>query len=295
MSVLLPRRRLYTNVAALGKATGGGGGYIGPGDISAASWWGGLRGYSSAYSTGSNAAIDIVDQAGANLLTVNVLSNGTLDVASIATWVSVNSVTTIKVTKLYDQSGGGLHGVQATLAAMPVLVLGPITGLASNRPSLQFAGAQAMISSNRSAGTLNQPFTLSTVSNRTGNTAAFQGIMALGNAVALGFDSTARVVSSAGGASAFGVSAANNAWHSFQGVFNGANCLVNTDGIDGSIVNGGTGAWATGSSVWFGEDSFGNTVTGNIQEGGVFPTNFTTSGANLSGQMNTNQKTYWGY
>jgi hypothetical protein len=39
-----------------------------------------------AYSTGSNPAVDLVDQAGANPLTVNILPNGNLDVASINTW-----------------------------------------------------------------------------------------------------------------------------------------------------------------------------------------------------------------
>src|SRR3954462_605040 len=83
-----------------------GGGYTGPGDVvSGAFAWFGLRGYTAAYSTGSNPAVDLVDQAGANPITINILSNGRLDVASINSWVTANSVSTIKVAKLYDQSG----------------------------------------------------------------------------------------------------------------------------------------------------------------------------------------------
>jgi hypothetical protein len=56
-----------------------GGSYTGPGDVvSGAYAWYGLRGYSAAYATGSNPALDLVDQAGANPLTVNILSNGRL-------------------------------------------------------------------------------------------------------------------------------------------------------------------------------------------------------------------------
>jgi hypothetical protein len=91
--------------------------YTGPGDItSGATFWYGLRGYSAAYSTGTNPAVDLVDQAGANPLTVNILSNGNLDVASIATWVTAHTVPTIKITKLYDQSGNGNQLPKAVLA-----------------------------------------------------------------------------------------------------------------------------------------------------------------------------------
>src|SRR3974390_3161095 len=73
----------------------GGGPYVGPGDIvSGATVWYGLRGYSAAYSTGSNPAVDLVDQAGANTITINIKSDGTLDVAAISTWVAAHSVTT---------------------------------------------------------------------------------------------------------------------------------------------------------------------------------------------------------
>lgn len=45
--------------------------YTGPGDIvSGANAWYGLRGYTAAYSTGSNPAVDLVDQAGANQVTI---------------------------------------------------------------------------------------------------------------------------------------------------------------------------------------------------------------------------------
>jgi hypothetical protein len=69
--------------------------YVGPGDIvsSAFAWWG-LRGYTAAYSTGSNPALDLVDQAGANQLTVNILSGTTTAsiAATDATWHAAQAV-----------------------------------------------------------------------------------------------------------------------------------------------------------------------------------------------------------
>jgi hypothetical protein len=51
--------------------------YTGPGDVVASAYaWYGLRGYAAAYSTGSNPALILVDQAGANQITINILANG---------------------------------------------------------------------------------------------------------------------------------------------------------------------------------------------------------------------------
>jgi hypothetical protein len=131
--------------------------YTGPGDVvSGAFAWYGLRGYTAAYSTGSNPVLDIVDQAGANQLTVNILATGRLDVASISAWVTANSVSTIKVKRMYDQTGNARHMNQATLANMPVLNLTGFGSLpavvftAANSHSLAtsgFSGAQPLTAS----------------------------------------------------------------------------------------------------------------------------------------------------
>jgi len=272
--------------------SGGGGSYTGPGDIVAFSHWYGLRGYSAAYSTGSNPAADLVDQAGANTITVNILSDGTLDVASIATWVAAHSVTTIKVTKLYDQVGTN-HASQGTLATMPVLVLGPVTGLASNRPAMVFANAQFLATA--TGPNIAQPLTYSSVAIRTSGTTDV-GMMAGDN----GNDpemilQAATVASIFAGGSVVSQTQTNNAWHSFHGVFNGASSVMNVDGTSGTSGSAGTNGLAVGHLLWIGRDSFaasGSWWVGNINEAGVISA--AASGANMT-SLSSNQHSYWGY
>lgn len=269
---------------------GGGGGYTGPGDVvSGASIWAGLRGYTAAYSTGSNPAVDLVDQANANPITINILSDGTLDVASIATWVSANSVTTIKVPRLYDQTGGGRHLVQATLATMPTLILGPVTGLASNRPAMVFASQNLLSPATLSVA---QPLTLGTVAIRTSGTSD-SGIIAgnNGNDADIMFRG-ANVAAIFAGSFAPTLAQTDNAWHSVHGAFNGASSFVNIDGTSGSTGSPGAGSMSTNRGLYLGRDGFGSALTGRILEGGVWPSAL--SGANIS-SLSSNQHSYWGY
>jgi hypothetical protein len=267
--------------------------YTGPGDVvSGASVWYGLRGYTAAYSTGSNPAVDLVDQAGANTTTINILSDGTLDVASIATWVSANSVTTIKVTKLYDQVGTK-HASQATLATMPELVLGPVTGLTSTRPAMVFANAQALVTA--TAPNVAQPLTFSSVSIRTSGTIDV-GMMAgdTGNDAEMIYRGS-NVAGVFAGGSVATQSQTDNSWHSFHGVFNGASSLLNVDGSSGSTASAGTNGLPDAHQLRIGRDSFqpsGSWLTGRINEAGVWPSAL--SGTNMTDLYN-NQKTYWGY
>jgi hypothetical protein len=68
------------------------GSYTGPGDIaSGASLWVGLRAYRASYATGSNPAL-IVRRAKDNTTqTINILSNGALDVASAASFAGTDA------------------------------------------------------------------------------------------------------------------------------------------------------------------------------------------------------------
>jgi hypothetical protein len=116
-----------------------------------------LARFTAAYaSPGTNRAIDIEDQDGANFFTcVHILSNGDLDVASIAAWVTAHSVITIKIPKLYDQTGNGVHVTQATLASMPTLVLRTPTLLLFSRQPIpnNLEIAQALSSVYQRTGT----------------------------------------------------------------------------------------------------------------------------------------------
>lgn len=270
--------------------------YLGPGDVqSGAVWWGGLRGYNLAYATGSNPAVDLVDQAGANALTgVVIKTDGTLDVSSVATWVAANSVTTIRVSKLYDQSGGGNHAVQATLASMPQLILGPVTGLASNRPAIAINGGRFLQTAAISGANLIQPMTLSAVGIRTSGTT-------LGGMIGGTTTDDAEIFFD--GANLAGVYAAviidaaqtDNAWHGFHGVFNDPLSLMNVDGVDGTSGTAGAHGWTrsgTGAVV-IGKDGFGSAMVGNLCEVGAWNISFTT--AAKSAAMSSNQHSYWGF
>jgi hypothetical protein len=266
-----------------------GGAYAGPGDVvSGATHWYGLRAYNVAYATGSNPAIDLVDQAGANQITVNILSDGTLDLASIATWVTANSVTTIKVKKIYDQIGTS-HLSQATLATMPILVTGSVTGLAANRPAMQFRGAQSLAAASGSSAS--QPLSFSSVAERIGT--ANGGIISSigGNDAELRFGpSTANQVFVFAGGSPATRAATDSAFHAIQGVLNGASSVTNVDGTSGSTASAGTNGIA--NAVRIGMSPFSDFLTGFICEAGLWPSAF--SGANMT-SLSSNQHSYWGF
>jgi hypothetical protein len=57
----------------------------------------------------------------------------------LSAWVAAHSVTTIKVSKLYDQTGNGFHATQAALANMPTLVLSTL----GSHPAIVFTAANS--------------------------------------------------------------------------------------------------------------------------------------------------------
>src|SRR5580765_4648404 len=109
MPVIARRRRLllWPHSPALDAA--GSAAYVGPGDIATYSFWGGLRGYSAAYAApGTNPAIVVYDTATDLISTdINILSDGTLDLASLATFVGLHG--SVAIGKVYDQTGNGKH------------------------------------------------------------------------------------------------------------------------------------------------------------------------------------------
>lgn len=271
-------RGIVSNNSAYVPASGSS--YTGPGDIvSGAFAWYGLRGYSAAYSTGSNPAIDVVDQAGANPLTANILSNGRLDVASISAWVTANSVTTIKVTKLYDQTGNARHIVQATLANMPVLNL---TGFGS-LPALVYVGANSERLSTASTYTMAQPLTLSGVYNHTASASttevfgfANRPIIAhTGSNLTRGLNPTTSLASQTKN---------DGSWNTVHAVNDGAASALYVDAAQ--LVTGTTAGGASAQPIAIGMNSFSNYPTMSAVELGIWGVAFNSTQA---GDVNTNQ------
>lgn len=253
-------------------------GYVGPGDVvSGAYAWYGLRGYTAAYSTGSNPALDLVDQANANPITINILANGRLDVASISAWVTANSVSTIKVKRVYDQTGNARHMNQATLANMPVLNL---TGFGS-LPAIEVTAASSQGVST-GALTLAQPQTWSMVFKRNSSGTTTREAITF---AAMRVFSQQNVVRLDAGTSSATVAATDAAWHAMQGVFDSSSSAIYLDGSSSTGLNVGTGSPA-GNALAVGPPAVSNYFDGAYAEWGVWPS---VLNGTQAGDVNTNQ------
>lgn len=286
------------NVAA------GGGGYTGPGDVvSGASVWYGLRAYNAAYAAATGNIADLVAvTGGAAVCTLKAATDGTADIvgaycggSTVPAACAAASGGSCKIAKLYDQTGGGKDASQGTLATMPAIVFGPVTGLSSNRPAMVFSNAQFLATT--SAPVIAQPLTYSSVSIRTSGTTD-AGMMAgdSGNDAEMIYR-TANVSAVFAGGSVPTQAQTDNSWHSFHGVFNGVAtaCLMNVDGSSGSSANCGSTGLPAAHQLWIGRDSFqtsGSWLVGRINEAGVWPSAL--SGGNMT-SLSSNQHSYWGY
>lgn len=276
-----PGWRNYPNHAALdGVAAPYAGG---PGDVvGGAIAWYGLRGYSIASSTGSNPAVRLVDQGGLHPIDINILSNGNLDVASISAWVTTWTVTTIKITTLYDQSGNFRHATQGNLANMPTLTLSVLGSL----PAAQPAGGQ-FLTTGTIATAFSQPNTVSAVVNRTGATGS-AGAWFGGSSAGASFEFlTANTVQMYDG-SPITASASDGATHAIQMVSNNTGSTIYIDGSNNPNTSG-TFSIGSGSTFFLMTDGFANNMTGNWFETGVWNSDI---GASKSA-MNSNQHGYW--
>lgn len=212
--------------------------YAGPGDVVAGltNYWG-LDANIVAYIGGP--CIGVLDQAGANALTVNIAANGFLDTTAITSWVAAHSVTTIKVAQVYDQVGTN-HAAQGTLANMPELILNAIGSL----PGISFSGTQWLACINPL--TQAQVLSLIYIAKRTTFSGTFGDIFSSGNGdVQVGFDtSTGNAFIYAGG-SVITAAAAENQFHDFQAVLNNTTSVFYIDGgsnpASGVGVNGFNG------------------------------------------------------
>jgi hypothetical protein len=286
----------------------GGGSYTGPGDIvSGASAWWGLRAYSAAYATALGNIADIVDTAtGGSLCTMKAKATGDADLTSLSCVGGTVSVTTFctvthaagcSVAKLYDQTGNGFFLTNSTLSKMPTLVLGSVSGLASNRPSMVFASASTQNLTSPLQLATPQPMTLTGVANRSGTSAGAIVASDTSNNAELRLDTAGTILIYSGGTPA-SQSETDGAWHSFAGVFTttGAASFVNVDGSSGTGASVGTNGYSAGTShARMGNNAFGSTMNGNVQEGGVWPSAL--SGTQISNLYNGTggAKPYWGF
>lgn len=251
-------------------------GYTGPGNIVASpnSWYG-FRAFSSA--DRGNILMNVCNVA--DVVCADLSSDattGALVISSIGG--SSCSVVTCTIKTMYDRSGNGYNITQATIASRPTLVVSCVNSLPcanSNSQNWALSGG----------GTVNQPFTMNYVANRTSG-AGEQDLMAryITDGALCGFNTANNAYLWAGGGGGFiYVSAPNNAWHAVQCVFNGASSAIDADGT--TVTNASAGIGVARPSISFGG------IIGNFVEGGLWPVAF--SAGNIT-SMCHNQFVYWG-
>jgi hypothetical protein len=264
--------------------------YTGPGNVvsGATAWWG-LRGYNAAVSNGVTKSVNIRRASDNSTQDFVILSNGNLDTASIATFISG---TTGFVTKLYDQTGNGNDASQATAANQPQIFLNAIGAL----PDMLYDGGKPLYltTGNTYTNALPVTFTWLGFCFLTGRQ---QNVMQVGGA-----NTPALFLSNANpptldmynGSLFIGPSFSANAWHTAIGVFTGA-ANVDQVALDGTetAVGGNVGTSGLGGSAFLGI-SYVLSLPAYIHglEFGFWPSALTaTQVTNLS----NNESNYWNW
>ena len=172
---------------------------------------------------------------------------------------------------------------------MPSLILGPVTGLATNRPALHFASVASQSLSSSGALVVPQTLAASFIIDNV-NTAAQQSIFFDGAGIQMGMDNSGTANQAfiwAAGATA-SVAASDASWHAFIDTFAGSSSEIYIDGAANAVSSPGTNGF--NGNVSLGIAGGGQPYNGNLVEGGVWPSAI----SNKSG-LNSNQHSYWGF
>lgn len=249
--------------------------YVGPGDVvpNAAVWWG-LRGYNAAYCTGGSPALDCVDvSTGLNSSTINITTSGALDYAAITAKGAAQLCT-----KLYDQTGGGHHLLQASLAAMPELIL-----YAPGLYTLRGINKRMV-----TAGTVvqAQPFSVSIVAQQLNSTTSGLLEDLDTNGFMYAFGPTTNLVQMFNGTN-ITAPQTDLITHALQFIAQGSSSVIMVDGATVGALNPGTGG-PNGRLAIFerGSASTGDGIT-YLFEAGMW------SGAVDYTSMRLNQQAFW--
>jgi hypothetical protein len=272
---LQDQRRRFVRRAAAGGAAGdeGPSGYVGPGNVAAATAWWGLRAYTTA-SIGTNAvrlrrSSDNVEQ---NFVTV---AGGGLDLVAINTF---RGAANLFVVTLFDQTGGGNHMQQVTAGVQPILTLNAL----GSRPAMDDVAGVGRTLTAASAVTRVQPFTMSCMYKKT-TAGSWQPFIASNAFVRAGPpDNTVNLFNGIN----VNLPATDNVWHAIQGVFNGASGIACVDGAN-TTQNFGAAGLLNDVFSFFGAGFIGQTT-----EGGVWFSALTTTQTTA---LNSNQHAFWGF
>jgi hypothetical protein len=257
-------------------------GYEGPGDIvSGASHHYGVYAYDAAYATGSNPCMDLVDQADGNPITVNIATDGIIDIAAIATWVTANSVTTIRIEKIYDQIDTDHLLRGSDVANFPELKL----NASGSVPSIRNPAEDRYIISSTGITSIAQPFTIMGVAKRVSGANAFSPPFGNTSEGQVHFWNDSQLILTGGSVvSATGTTTSENVFLTMGGLFSGASSKGIIDGTVGSSVDAGSDA-ADGQNIIF---PSANTLNGEVMGWTLWPSDVTASAAALHAANETN-------
>jgi hypothetical protein len=233
--------------------------YQGPGDIvgSAVAMFG-LEAYNAAYATGSNPAADLCDSGGTNCATFNILKTGHFDTATASGATACGGNPCVSVSKLYDQTGGGQHFVQATNANRPAITFNCIN---STLACITFDGTNDRFTAT-GAATHASPYTIAEVWNCTSSgsqkpvfkdSAGFHGTQCL---------ATTNNYECYGGTSLTKAETAGTP-HTFVCIVNGASGSVT---VDTSSTTGATNTGTFGTAWQLGTNNSSQFFKGNWNE-----------------------------
>lgn len=266
----------FQNKAAIDPAVAAS--YQGPGDIvaSATAWGSCARAYNAAYANGTNSMCDLVDSTTGSvaICTLRVLTTGFVDLAG--SYCTGSTTPTLacaaaaggacKVTKVYDQTGGGNHWTNATAAQMPTLTFSAQNSL----PGLTYTSAANASLANVNSIVAAQPYSLTGVAKRTANFTTAQMVLATGSGTVFqfGFNTSTNTAFINYVAAAITATASNSAFHALQGVVNNASSVLTVDGTDTTGTVSSSSAWTNAFRI--GRGSACCTIDGVIMEVGFW-------------------------
>jgi hypothetical protein len=264
--------------------------YNGPGDVvgGAAAWYG-LRAYNAAYAASNGKLINISRASDSQTCDILAVSNGgfgnTANCSGTANGQPAATFcngTTCTIAEWYDQTGNGINLTQATVASQPTLTLNCLGVL----PCATFVFQGDASSGSPTTTTIG---TVSGVAQRTSNLTSFSSLLGAvnGNTIA-GWANASNTAITYQGTTGITQTAADNAWHAFQWIYNSTSSLANVDGVSGTPGSAGSASWNTPINI--GLDN-GNSLLGQAVEVGLWSVAFN------SEQISTmchNQFNYWG-
>lgn len=214
----------------------------------------------------------------------------TVNISQTVASATLTAMVGLAVPTIYDQSGNSRDAAQGTAANQPFLLVNVLNG-----GTLPTIGTTASASQYLQATipSLSQPWSMASVSERTGAFTVFADFMSTysspGGAV-IQFTNVANEANLYAGTATTPVTAADSAAHSFQGVFNGTGnaCIIVVDGTAATGLNCGTAVSQT--AFKFSGDQF-NGVTGFTSQGGAWPIGLS---ATNYGNFHTNDSAYYG-